>query len=353
MPRTSLPWLILACILVSAALAWWTLTGGGEGSAPASRLEHRDVAPFHELEVGGSAVVTLAQSASEAIDIDAAAHGVRVDAHVADGRLVIRGQDRSRWWSGLFGRRAARAPHVTVRFRTLDAIALTGNVTLDAPKLTTTALRVLASGGSTLSIDDLRATSLHVQGSGALRARLAGRVDHEEVSISGAGSYVADRLLARDATVTVSGVGNVLLHAADTLHASISGAGVIEYVGNPSVTEHVSGIGRVRRHAPEPAAGSTTAAADHRNGAPPADRCNEVAADHGNGAPPADRCNEAASDQCSDECDAPPWSLKNSGPRVVGSTSSWTPGMKRTSDTRQSRSSDASIAPTSSTVSYG
>jgi hypothetical protein len=49
----------------------------------------------------------------------------------------------------------------------------------------------------------------------------------------------------------VSGVGNVIVHADRTLRASISGAGVIEYAGNPTVTEHVSGIGRVKRREPQ------------------------------------------------------------------------------------------------------
>ena len=150
MPRTSLPWLILACVLLSAALAWWTLTRSIGGTEPASRLEHRELAPFHQLEVGGSALVTLVQADNESIDVEAAGRDARVNAEVANGRLVIRAQDRRRWWSGLFGHRAARAPHITVRFRALDVIALTGNVKMDAPKLATHSLRIVASGGSTL-----------------------------------------------------------------------------------------------------------------------------------------------------------------------------------------------------------
>jgi hypothetical protein len=315
MPRTSLPWLVLAAIVISAALAWWALTRsiGGE---PATRLEHRDVAPFHEIEVGGNAAVTLLQTDGESIDVEAAGR-TRVVAEVAHGRLVIRARDRRRWWSGVLGRRAPGVPHVTVRFRALDNILVTGNVKMDAPKLATSALRIRASGGSALAIDDLRATSLRVEGSGALDARLAGRVEKEDVSISGAGSYRAEHLVATDANVSVSGVGNVVVHAASTLRASISGAGVIEYVGNPTVTEHVSGIGRVKRREPERASGLTTAAA-----------------------------------QCSGDGGAMPWSLKNSGPPVTESISAWTPGMKRGAASRQSRSSASSIAPTSCTVSY-
>jgi hypothetical protein len=249
MPRTSLPWLILATVVVSAALAWWTLTRGGYGP-PTSHLEHKDLPPFHEIAVGGLAAVTLLQADRESIDVEAPARGASVDAGVANGRLVIRSEIRRRWWSGLFGRRTSAMPSITVRFRKLDVIEMTGNITLDAPKLATSSLRIEASGGSALTIDDLDAVSLRVDGSGALRAKLAGRVEDEDVSISGAGSYSAEHLHATHASVSVSGVGNVLLHAERTLRANISGAGVIEYVGDPTVTEHVSGVGRVKRRDP-------------------------------------------------------------------------------------------------------
>lgn len=319
MPRTSLPWLILATVVVSAALAWWTLTRS-IGVPPPSRVTHEDLAPFHEIEVGGTAAVTLLQSDGESIDVEASGRATRVDAGLTAGRLVIRARDRRRWWSGLFGHRMPATPHVTVRFRNLDALALTGNVKLDAPRLATSSLRIVASGGSSLTIGDLRATSLRVDGSGALNAHLAGSVADERVSISGAGSYTAEHLTATHAHVSVSGVGKVLLHAERTLDARISGAGVIEYTGNPEVTEQVSGIGRVRRKEADSASG-TRASADpgQWSGAP----------------------------------DEAPSFLKNNDVPVTGSMSACTPGTIRTSATRQSRSNASSIAATSWTVSYG
>jgi hypothetical protein len=319
MPRTSLPWLILATVVVSGALAWWTLTRS-IGEPPPARVTHEDLAPFHEIEVGGTAAVTLLQSDAESIDVETSGRATRVDADVTAGRLVIRARDRRRWWSGLFGHRKPATAHVIVRFRKLDALALTGNVKLDAPRLATSSLRIVASGGTSLTIGDLHATSLRVDGSGALNARLAGSVADERVSISGAGSYTAEHLAATHAHVSVSGVGKVLLHAERTLDARISGAGVIEYVGNPAVTEHVSGIGRVRRRESDASSGTrATAEPDQWRGVP----------------------------------DDAPSSLKNSDVPVTGSMSALTPGTIRTSATRQSRSNASSIVATSWTVSYG
>lgn len=248
MLRSSLTWLILGAIVVSAALAWYTLNRGATvaSGARAAASEHYPLAPFHDVEIGGTADVMLVQGGAEAIDVEAGARTV-VDATVTDGRLVIHARDRRRWWNRLLGRRATESPSITVHLRTLDKLALTGNVRVSAPKLETKVLRIGASGGANLTIDDLQATSLRVDGSGALKAEIAGRVEDEHVSISGAVNYRAERLRATNATVSVSGVANVVVHAERTLRASISGAGLIEYVGDPEVIEHVSGMGRVKR----------------------------------------------------------------------------------------------------------
>jgi hypothetical protein len=245
--RSPLPWLILGAVLVAALLSWLTLTRGGGrlgGAAPAS--EHHPLAPFHEIEIGGTAEIIIVQGPVEAIDIDAAPRTV-VNAEVANGRLLIHARDRKRWWNRLLGHRSGQGASIIVHVKTLDKLALTGNVQVSLPKLSTSALRIGASGGATLVIVDLQASTLRVDGSGALKADIAGHVDDEQVFISGAGTYRAERLRATNATVNVSGVGNVVVNVERKLRANISGAGLIEYVGDPEVIENVNGIGRVRR----------------------------------------------------------------------------------------------------------
>ena len=45
----------------------------------------------------------------------------------------------------------------------------------------------------------------------------------------------------------MSGAGRVVVNAAKTLDVEISGAGTVDYLGNPEVTKKVSGAGRVKR----------------------------------------------------------------------------------------------------------
>jgi Putative auto-transporter adhesin, head GIN domain len=248
MPRYVLPLLILAAFVVAAALAWFTLTRGGGRSGDVV-TEIRVVDPFQRLEVSGHADVTLVQGTQESVAVEATGRNQpRISARVEDGTLSVSARDTRRWWSSLIGgSRGGARTRITVTFKTLGAIALSGAVKLSASRIDVPQLRIAASGGSALRIDDLQARTLRIGGSGALNATLAGKVTDQEISISGAGEVHADRLQSENAVVSVSGAGSIVINAKKTLRASISGAGSVDYFGDPQVTQEVSGVGRVRR----------------------------------------------------------------------------------------------------------
>lgn len=309
MRRAILPILILGCIVVAAALAWWTLSRGASGT---SVTENRAVDPFRKLDVTGNLDVTLVPSTREEVSIETAPDAQsRVRVRVESRTLTITGGETRRWWSAIIGgSRAIPPPKVTVRYRTLEAIALAGTVRMSAAKMEADTLRIAAAGGSTLKIDDLQARALKLSGAGALKATLAGKVVDQDISISGAGEVRADQLASDNASVSVSGAGSIVLRVAKTLRASISGAGSVEYYGDPEVRQKVSGVGRVKRRENARAEGFRVAA---RSGG------NQWSA-----------------------------SARNiSGTPVVASRSACTPGSTRTSVTRQSASSVASICTTS------
>ena len=312
MRRAILPLLILGCIVVAAALAGWTLNrgaGGAGGGGGVAVTENRAVSPFRKLEVSGNVDVTLVPSAREEVVVEAApAVQSRVRARVEGSTLTISGGEKRRWWGAVIGSgRGAPAPKVTVKFKTLDTISLSGTIRLSAAKIDADALRIAASGGSTVRIDDLQAHSLKLSGSGALKATLAGRVVDQEIAISGAGEVHADDLVSENARVAVSGAGSVVLRVEKTLRAAISGAGSVEYLGNPEVRQQVSGVGRVKRRETARTDGIRVAGL------------------------------RVAQAQCSVSA------RNSSGAPVAMSRSAWTPPSVRTSATRQSRSSVISI----------
>lgn len=248
MNRALLPVMIVVCVLIAAGLAWLTLNRreAPRPAAPVTRTA--DLPPFHRIAIDGIANVILVQGDREAVEVVVPAGTRGVSAAVRDGTLDVSASERSRSWTWMFGTREHNGPaRVVVRYRTIDRIALSGAVKVTADAIRVDDLAIDASGGSSLRIHALAARRLDVSGSGALDARIAGVVDDERVSISGAGSYRAEDLRAQRARVDVSGVGSVVLRVEQTLDASISGAGKVDYYGDPDVRQEVSGLGRVRR----------------------------------------------------------------------------------------------------------
>ena len=255
MRRFALPFVILAAVFVAAALAWITLTRVSGAGGNEMTTEIRVVDPFDRVEINGRADVTLVQGDKEAVTVEAAARGQsRVVALVENHTLMINAGVSRRWWSGLVGGRATTTPRIVVAFKSLDAIAVSGAVQLVANKIDAHDLRIGANGGSTIRLDGIAANSLRINGSGALKATLAGTVVEQRISISGAGEVRGDKLWSQSATVDVSGAGSIVVNVAKTLRASISGAGSVEYYGDPEVKQSVSGIGRVKRRASAAAA---------------------------------------------------------------------------------------------------
>jgi hypothetical protein len=220
-------------------------------SAAKSVLTHetRDVSGFHRLEIGGAADVTLVQGATEGVSIVAPA-SARVRTEVRDGTLVVETEDRHQVWQWFAGRGARRTPRVTINLREIDKIEAAGAVKVVAESLRSADLRLDLSGACSFRVGDLQATTLALDGSGATKIDLAGKVTRQEVDLSGAGSYQAGNLTSDEASVEVSGAGKALVNARSTLTVDISGAGKVEYFGDPKLKQTISGVGKVSRRAP-------------------------------------------------------------------------------------------------------
>jgi hypothetical protein len=245
MRRFSLPVVILLSVVIAACL-----TGLALAEVPERKdevlTETTPLAPFKRIEVSGSAVIVLVQDTNGPL-VASVPQSAKINIKVQKETLIIKAADGARWWSDLFGRGPAGTPQLTIHFKDLEGIDVSGGVRITARQIHVPALSIEGSGGTTIQIDDMRATRLSVEGNGALKAELAGQVTDQSVEISGAANYQAARLVSDNASVEVSGAGKIVVNARKTLSASISGAGVVEYLGDPVVRESVSGVGRVKR----------------------------------------------------------------------------------------------------------
>ncbi len=137
--------------------------------------------------------------------------------------------------------------HLTVK--TLAGIeTLTGGEFL-LQRLATPSLILKLGGSGKAKIEYLSARELDVRIDGAFDVDIdRGTVQTQRVEIAGAGRYAAAGLQSDVARISVSGSGDAVVMARSRLDARISGAGQITYLGDPVVTQDVSGAGEVRRH---------------------------------------------------------------------------------------------------------
>lgn len=87
--------------------------------------------------------------------------------------------------------------------------------------------------------------AINYEGAGLITA--SGKVDTLSVQASGAGSLDLDELKARNATISLEGVGSIRVYASESLTAAVDGIGSLTYYGKPAkVSKAVSGIGSVQ-----------------------------------------------------------------------------------------------------------
>jgi len=86
-----------------------------------------------------------------------------------------------------------------------------------------------------------------VRNSGSGKIIVDGYSRNGNIVISGSGNYHGNELMLKNATVNISGSGNVNIFVTDYLKAVISGSGRIDYWGNPKIDSTISGSGRIRQ----------------------------------------------------------------------------------------------------------
>jgi len=113
----------------------------------------------------------------------------------------------------------------TLTMKDITGLAVSGSGTINAPKLTTAALRIEISGSGVITT--------------------AGNADDQSLEISGSGRYLADGLTSKTTTAEISGSGTANVVASNALDVKISGSGTLTYSGNPQVSQTVSGSGKL------------------------------------------------------------------------------------------------------------
>jgi len=133
----------------------------------------------------------------------------------------------------------------TIHLRTREQIRPTHGIRVVISSPTRAGARI--SGAVKLDAKQLRGPRFALESRGASRVSLDGNIDELLADMTGASELAASALQTKTAEISTTGAGNAEVAVAETLKVVITGAGKVQYSGNPpTIEKHISGAGSVR-----------------------------------------------------------------------------------------------------------
>jgi phage-related protein len=133
----------------------------------------------------------------------------------------------------------------TLRIDCKEDLRPTEGITINISSASLTDVRL--NGAVNLTASNLSGKELKLESNGASSISVDGSVTNLEANLSGASKVNARSLQTQTAKLSLNGASNADVTVSNTLTASISGAGLLTYSGNPkSVEKNISGAGRIQ-----------------------------------------------------------------------------------------------------------
>ncbi|MEI6874020.1 MAG: head GIN domain-containing protein [Spirochaetota bacterium] len=205
------------------------------------KTELRSTAAFHAIDMAGVGKLHVERGPSPRVE-------VRLDSNLLS-HYVSESRDgilRLGFEPGFAVGRVTDL-EVKVTIPELDRLSLSGATEAEIGKgFSGGALAVKISGAGSIK-GTIDYSSLRTDISGAGNAVFTGKASSLRVGISGSGDFNGKDLALDEATIEVSGSGEVQIRAKRHLEVSVSGAGSVRYWGDPVVKQRISGAGSVKR----------------------------------------------------------------------------------------------------------
>ncbi len=230
--------LLSMLIAFSSCVQWYDGTVG-KGSIVKQEV---DVSDFNTVENLSSAEVSVIKGDSLQVLLSDYENLIELwDVKVLDNRLII----QTKQFSSLVNSKAKLTVMLPTDLKGLK-VSGSGNVELNSafPELENAS----NSGSGSIKANVNAAYSklqLTIFGSGSINFK--GTTEELKAITAGSGIMKLNSLVSTDAVCTISGSGDMFIHAVNSLKAVISGSGNVIYSGNPTLDVNSIGSGVVRR----------------------------------------------------------------------------------------------------------
>ncbi|NCD70459.1 head GIN domain-containing protein [Mucilaginibacter agri] len=230
---------LFAAVLVMAA----TL----KASAQDASQQTRNVSGYSKIGIGGPFKTRIIMGDKEGVVLNIDADYIdKVETVVENGALKVQFKKSTFNWSQSYNIKTA---NVTIYAKSLSGLANSGSgsVTVEGA-ISSPDFALALSGSGSINIPTVKATGefkTTISGSGSIT--IAGSAPSVSAVISGSGEIKAKEFSTQNASVTISGSGNVYLKADKQINATLVGSGSVFYSGNAQVNSHKVGSGTVQK----------------------------------------------------------------------------------------------------------
>jgi len=132
---------------------------------------------------------------------------------------------------------------LTIGVKDLSALTVSGVGDVKMNGLTASRLKLDMSGAGRVALSGLSVENLTLTLGGAGDVTLSGEATSAAILIGGAGKIDAAGLKVQTANIDLNGLGDATLWVTEKLTGSISGAGNVEYYGDPATDLKTTGLG--------------------------------------------------------------------------------------------------------------
>jgi hypothetical protein len=231
---------LLAILMLSMFISACSSLMGIQGSKNIIS-ENRAVSNFSSIDVSIGADITLIQGETESLTIETDDNILDyIETTVQDGKLSIDTKPNSNI-------SPSQPIKITLSFKTLSQIAVSGSVNMTADTLILETLTIDSSGTTDIVATDVTLETLVITTSGSGNIQFDGVATTQTIAVSGSANINNFALTSEAVILNVSGTGEVEVNVANTLTVDISGTGKVSYMGDPIITQNITGSGTVTK----------------------------------------------------------------------------------------------------------
>jgi hypothetical protein len=204
---------LLAVLVLLGGCHWGGFREGTSGSGK-TKVEKRSLSGFTAVHISGAYEVEIVAQKEAGVEVEGDDNLLPlVRTEINDGVLDISNEKP---------------------YSSRDAIRLR----ISAPQLDA----VSTSGASDITVSNVKSDDFNVSSSGASNLKISGEAKAFDLEMSGAGEVDAKDLRSEKVSVHSSGAAEATVYATEDLSISASGAGTVNYYGDPkNVSQNVSG----------------------------------------------------------------------------------------------------------------